>query len=180
MNTETRYGWVSRLIHWLMAAGVIAMLALGAYIVRMEVGFSNLWLFGVHKSIGMVLFALIILRLIWHRISPPPEPLPAGAAWQDSAARIAHRSFYVLLLVIPIFGYIGSAASGLDVLLFERWKVPSVVPVSEAWEDGAFLVHNILTKLLAALVLVHVAAALKRRDGTLRRMLLGSAEARGA
>lgn len=173
-NSTTDFGWVTRALHWVMALGVLAMLALGSYIARMEVGLSNLWLFGLHKSIGVILLALLILRLIWHLISPPPISLPADVAWKDRAAKAAHRAFYVLLIAVPLSGWIGSGASGLDVLLFDRVRLPPLAPVSEQWEAAAFTVHFVLTKLLAALALLHIAGALLRRDGTLRRMVRGS------
>ena len=173
LNTESSFGWVTRAIHWAMALGVIAMLGLGSYIARMEVGMSNLWLFGLHKSIGVVLLALLILRLIWHLASPPSRSLPADTPWKDSAARWVHRSFYVLLIAVPLSGWVGSGASGLDVVIFERFTLPPLAPTSEAWESAAFAVHFVLTKLLALCVVLHVAGALTRRDGTLRRMVRG-------
>ena len=170
-NSLTSFGWVTRALHWAMALGVLAMLPLGTYVARMEVGYSNLWLFGVHKSIGIVLFALLALRIVWHFVSPVPESLPSGVAWKDRAAIWVHRAFYVLLIVVPLSGWIGSGATGLDVLVFNRVTLPPLAPVSEAWEEAAFAVHFVTTKLLAACVVLHIAGALMRRDGTLRRII---------
>lgn len=177
-NGPDSYGSASRALHWLMAAGVLVMLGLGATIARMEVGLANLWLFGLHKSIGLTLLALLLLRLLWHRLSPPPPPLPGPPPWQMRLARLTHGGFYVLLLLVPLSGWIGSAATGLDTVLFERWTLPAIAPASESLENAAFAVHGVLTKLLAALVLLHLAGAAKRaasRDGTLRRMISGRA-----
>lgn len=174
-NTADSFGWVTRTLHWIMAIGVLAMLGLGSYIARMEVGLSNLWLFGVHKSIGITLLALLVLRVLWHFVSPPPDPLPSGVRWQDRLASWVHKGFYVLLIAVPLTGWIASSASGIDTVLFNRWTAPSIAPVSEAWEDAFFAAHFVLTKLLALLAILHIAGALKRRDGTLRRIVLGSA-----
>lgn len=171
-NDAQGFGWVTRTIHWVMAIGIIGALGVGSYIVRMEVNLSNLWLFGAHKTVGMVLLALILVRLIWHRLSPPPEPLPAEG-WKTSAAHWAHRAFYVLLVLVPLTGWIGSSATGIDTVIFNRITVPAIAPASEAWETAAFAVHSALTKLLAALIILHIAGALSRRDGTLRRMVRG-------
>lgn len=174
-NTDRAFGAVSRLIHWLTAAGVIGMLLLGSYIARMEVGLSNLWLFGLHKSIGLVLLALLAVRLVWHRLSPPPPPLEDGIPWHGVLARWTHRTLYALLLLVPLTGWIASAASGLDVVLFETWTLPRIAPVSERWETAFFAAHGVLTKALGGLVVLHFLGALRRRDGTLRRMLTGRA-----
>ncbi len=172
-NSPTSFGWVSRLLHWVMAALILFMLGLGSQIVRMEVSLSNLWLFGLHKSVGLLLLCIVLFRIAWNRASPPPRPLSDGIAWHDTLATAVHRTFYILLLAIPMAGWVGSSASGLDVVLFERWTLPPIAPVSEAWEDGAFALHSLLTKLLFGLLLLHVGGALTRRDRTLRRMLLG-------
>ena len=68
-NTAESFGWVTRSLHWAIALGVLFMLPLGAFIVRMEVGFANFWLFGLHKSIGILVFALLLMRVLWHFVS---------------------------------------------------------------------------------------------------------------
>ncbi|MGH1370096.1 MAG: cytochrome b [Maritimibacter sp.] len=170
-NTPARFGLLSRAIHWVMAVGIIALLALGTYIDNMTPGLSNLWLFGLHKSLGLSMLLLAVFRIIWHRVSPPPAPLPAPR-WQEVAAKTAHHLLYALLLLVPLSGWIGAAATGIDVSL---WGVtlPPIAPVSEAWDKTAFVAHGILTKLLFIVLLVHIAGALKRRDGTLKRMVSG-------
>jgi cytochrome b561 len=176
MNGPAHFGWVTRLLHWAMAAGVLGMLGLGSYVVRMEVGLGNLWLYALHKSIGLVLLALVVLRIVWHRVSPPPEPLGGVAAWQMRLARVAHGGLYALLVAVPVTGWVGSAATGIDVLWFGV-TLPRIAPVSELWAEVAFALHGGLTKVLMALVALHVAGALWRgfghRDGTLRRMVRG-------
>lgn len=177
-NTPDSFGLVSRALHWSMALLIIAMLALGLRIEQMEPGLSNLWLYGLHKGIGIILLALVVLRLVWHRLSPPPAPLGPPDAWPQRLARWGHLAFYALLLVIPLSGWAASSASGLDVMLFGRWTIPPIAPVSEAWESAGWAVHGAATKALIGLVLIHIGAALKREmggDGTLRRMLRGRA-----
>lgn len=174
-NDAGHFGLVSRLLHWLMAAGILVMLGLGTWIMRMEVNLSNLWLFGVHKTIGFSLLVLAAIRIAWHRASPPPRPIGDPDDWRSRAARLAHLALYVLMLAVPITGWVASSATGLDVMVFDTWALPPLAPVSETWEKTFFAVHGILTKLLAALLVLHVAGAFSRRDGTLRRMLRGQA-----
>jgi cytochrome b561 len=177
-NTPDSFGLVSRVIHWTMALLIIGMLALGLRIEGMEPGLANLWLYGLHKSIGLILLALVLLRIVWHRVSPPPAPRGAPDGWTQRAARATHLAIYALLLAIPLSGWLASSASGLDVMLFDRWTIPAIAPVSEAWENAGWAVHGIATKLLMGLLLLHVAGALKREmdgDGTLTRMIRGRA-----
>ncbi len=175
-NSETGFGFVSRLIHWAMALGILGMLVLGTVIADMEVSLSNLWLFGLHKTIGITLLGLVVLRVVWHRITPPPAPVGVVPEWQLALARWVHRLFYGLLLAIPLAGWVASSATGIDVVFADRWVLPALAPVSETWEKAGFAVHGLLTKLLFGLIVLHVAGALKRAltgDGTLRRMIWG-------
>ncbi len=171
------FGRVTRTLHWLMAAGIIGTFALGAYIARMQVGLGNLWLFGVHKSLGISILALALIRLSWHGMRPPPGPLPGPPEWQMRIARLTHRGLYALMLAVPLSGWAYASATGLDVLIFNRVTLPGIAPISEDWENRLHLLHRILTWTLIALVCLHVAGALKRsfiaRDGTLARMLFG-------
>jgi len=175
-NTPTRFGLVTRVLHWGMALAIIAMLVLGTRLEDMQPGLANLWLYSLHKSIGLILLALVPVRLIWHRISPPPAPQGTPGDWTIRLARTAHRVFYLLLLAIPLSGWVASSASGLDVMLFDRWVIPPIAPVSEAWENAGWAAHGLLTKLLMGVLALHVLGAVKRQidgDGTLTRMWRG-------
>lgn len=175
-NDATHFGWVSRLIHWAMAALILSLLVLGTELSHIQPGLANLWLYGLHKTMGLTALALVALRLVWHRISPPPAPLGPPRAWETRAAKAVHHLTYVLLVLIPLAGWVYASATGLDILFADRWVIPPIAPVSEAWENAAYLAHKILTRILMAVLVVHVGGALRRvwqRDGTLRRMTLG-------
>ena len=175
-NSADGFGWITRVIHWLMALALLGMLALGTVLVNMQPGLANLWLYGLHKTIGISLLALVAVRLVWHRFSPPPKPLGGVPHWQERLAVWAHRGLYLLMIAIPLSGWVASSATGIDVMFADRWVMPALAPVSQAWEEAGFAVHGALTKLLLALVVLHVAGALKRAwagDGTLRRIVAG-------
>ncbi len=175
-NTANSFGLISRLLHWTMALAVIAMLALGTVIAEMQPDLSTLWLYGLHKTVGIIILTLAVIRLIWHRLSPPPPPIGPPRGWETRAARAAHVLFYILLIAIPLSGWFASSATGIDVMLFDRWILPPIAPVSELWEKRGFAVHEALTTALIALIVIHVLAALKRQmegDGTLTRMIKG-------
>lgn len=176
-NTATSFGLVSRLLHWGIVALVVVMLSLGLRLEDMEPGLANLWLYSLHKSLGLIVLALMIIRILWHLASPPPRPI--GGGWQATAARITHWAIYALLLAIPLSGWAASSATGIDVMLFDRWVVPAIAPISTLWEERGFALHDVLTKILMALLALHMGAALKREmdgDGTLRRMVTGRAQ----
>jgi cytochrome b561 len=176
-NGPDEFGLVTRIIHWGMMLLIIAQLALGLRIADLEPGLANLWLYGLHKTLGFAALALILVRIAWHLISPPPVPIgPRNAAFW--AARAAHWAIYALIIAIPLTGWAGSSATGIDVMIADRWTVPPLVEPSEAGEAYWFRLHDILTKLLIGLIAIHMLAAFKREmegDGTLTRMIRGRA-----
>jgi cytochrome b561 len=175
-NDPVRFGLISRMLHWAMAALILAMLALGTTLSHMQPGLANLWLYGLHKTFGFIALTLVTLRLIWHRMSPPPAPLGPPGHWTNRAARAVHGLTYLLLVAIPLSGWIASSATGIDIMFADRWIVPPIAPVSEAIDQWGFVAHGILTKVLMGVLVLHVLGAVKRAfqgDGTLRRMTLG-------
>ncbi len=176
-NGPAEFGLITRVIHWTMMLLIIGQLSLGLRIADMEPGLANLWLYGLHKTIGFGVLTLILIRIAWHIISPPPVPLgPRNAAFW--AARITHWAIYALVIAIPLTGWAGSSATGIDVMIADRWTVPPLVEASEHGEAWWFRLHDILTKILIGLVTIHMLAAFKREmegDSTLTRMLKGKA-----
>lgn len=174
-NGPDEFGLVTRVIHWGMMLLIIGQLALGLRIADLEPGLANLWLYGLHKTIGFAILALVVVRIAWHLISPPPHPIgPRGPAFW--AARAAHWAIYALVIAIPLTGWAGSSATGIDVMIADRWTVPPLVDASEEGEAFWFGLHDILTKLLIGLIAIHMLGAFKREmegDGTLTRMIKG-------
>ncbi len=176
-NTGTKFGLISRIIHWTMALLILGQLALGLLIANMQPALDTLWLYGLHKSLGFVALMLVILRLIWHRITPPPHPLGDPDALPQRLARAVHGAIYALLVILPLAGWVGSSATGIDTVIFNTWTLPAIAPVSEAWDKAAFGVHRWAGWLLIGLLALHIAgAALRalRGDPSLQRMISGS------
>ncbi len=175
-NHAAGFGLISRALHWATAALILAQIALGLGIARMQPDLSTLWLFGLHKSLGFTVLFVTLLRLVWHRISPVPQPLGAARSLPNRAARAVHAALYLCLVLIPLTGWIASSASGLEVVIFAHLTLPAIAPVSAAWETAGFALHAALVAAMAALLAVHIAGALLRAakgDGTLSRMLRG-------
>lgn len=173
-NTEHNYGLISISLHWLVALTVIGLFALGLWMV--ELGYYDPWYRrgpDLHKSIGILLFTVMIIRMIW-RISNE-RPLTEGRPLEKKLAHTVHGLLYLLLFTLMLSGYLISTADGRAIDVFNLFSVPALFSGYENQEDIAGLVHQILAYSLIALVALHALAALKHhfidRDQTLRRML---------
>ena len=174
-----RWGLVTRLLHWLLAAALLFMLALGLWMVRLDY-YHPLYqrLPEIHRGLGVLLALPLLFRLFWRLCNPRPRLL-AGRLEQFLA-----RTVQALLLILPILmvvsGYLISTADGKPVEVFGWFRVPAPGLEIDNLEDKAGRVHAWLGYLLIGLVLLHVAGALKHqfldRDEILIRMLGGGAK----
>ena len=174
-NNEDQYGWVTIVIHWLMAVVVLGMFAVGWYMVDLTY-YDELYktLPEIHKSIGILLVFVLLLRLVWRWSNPSPRPL-SRKPLEIAGARYAHLLMYFLLGFIFASGYLISTAEGAPIYVFDWFSVPATITSIPEQEDIAGVIHEYLAYVLMALVAVHALAALKHhfvnRDNTLRRML---------
>ncbi|MBU2874905.1 cytochrome b [Marinobacter salexigens] len=176
-NTPASYGLLAILLHWIVAFAVIGLFALGFWMV--DLSYYDDWYRrapDIHRSIGILLFGLMIFRLLWRLASSLPKPIAAHKRWEVLIARIAHMLLYVLVFTAMVSGYLISTADGSSISVFGWFDVPSVTGQIKGLEDTAGLVHYWSTWALIALVAVHAAGALKHhffdRDETLGRMLV--------
>ena len=174
MPRSERYTRIAVALHWVVAVVVFAQFALGwlmQEIAKQPPG-PRASAFNAHKSIGLVILALMLARIAW-RLSHPAPPFPAMPRWRARAALANHALLYALLLAMPLAGYLGSAFSGYPVRVFAV-VLPSWAPKSEAVKHAMSEVHLVAAWLLAASVAVHLAAVVKHaivdRDGILARM----------
>ena len=169
-----RYNRLAIALHWITAALIVANLALGLSMVPMRISPAKLHAYLWHKSIGTSVFLLTALRLAWRAVRGHPAPVPMPA-WQTRAAWWSHATLYVLLLAIPLSGWLYSSATGVQVVYLGLVPLPNLVPKDKALGDALRLVHVGLNSSLALVAVVHIAAAIKHqwvdRDGTLARML---------
>lgn len=175
-NSEGRFGMLSISIHWLVALAVYGMFALGLWMVTL--GYYDTWYHKapeLHKSIGIVLFAVMVIRVIWRFVSPPPKPLSSYSTAVRHGAITAHVLLYALLFSILISGYLISTAEGKPISLFGILPVPAVVAGLGEQADLAGEIHLWLAWSVVVLSVLHGLAALKHhfidRDMTLNRML---------
>ena len=175
-NAESRYGAVTKLLHWSVAALILGLIWLGWYMVGLTYydGWYNdslAW----HKALGIVVLALGALKIGWAFYSQPPAHAATLKRWERFAATVVHGLLYTLMVLIPVTGYLVSTSEGEGVDLWGLFAVPAVFVAGEALRDLAIEAHYWCGYAVGVLALVHAGAALKHqfldRDGTLRRML---------
>lgn len=174
-NTASSWGWPARLLHWAMALTIVGTWILGKQMVDVPDTelMRKLELYQLHKSIGVTLWLLALLRLAWRLANPTPL-LPAGLpAWQRHAAGVSHLLLYVLLIAIPVTGYLMVSASplGIPTIIFDTLPLPHVLAPDGGLEATLKAVHEALGNVLAVLVLIHVGAALKHLLAGQRRIV---------
>lgn len=173
MNTPTTFHPLARLLHWTMAAMVVAMLFIGAGMVA-TISAKHAWLLAVHKPLGVAILLLAVVRLA-ARLRHHPPPLPADLPlWQRLAAQASHALLYALMLTLPLLGWAMLSAGGYPVMLGESVRLPPIAPENAglfAWLREA---HRYLAWLLFLTFVAHMSAALYhgliRRDGVLAAM----------
>jgi len=177
-NDADRWGWVSLGLHWLTALMVLGLVVVGLLMQELPNSLTKFQIYALHKSFGITVLALTVMRLLWRLFAGTPPPVPGMPRWQRLAAAISHGALYVILLAMPLSGWLYHSASGAVPRQLEWFKLvplPSLSDRDKALADFALAMHEWLFLALAAIVTVHALAALKHhyvdRDRTLVRML---------
>lgn len=195
MTTTQRYTRVAIVLHWLIAIFIFAMLALGLYMVELpkeapkqlafdlfdwglytwqmsEPGSPRMFYFNLHKSVGLSLLALIVLRIVWRVTHRPPAMLSSYRPWERKLATGTHHLFYLLMVVIPITGLMMSLNSKFGINWFGIHLFDGVdnKSVRDTFEE----MHEFATTLIMLLLVLHIGGGLKHKfldkDATLTRM----------
>jgi cytochrome b561 len=163
-------------LHWLLGAAIVATFVLGIYMHELPVSPTRLKLYNYHKWAGITILALSALRLLWRLAHRPPADLPMPA-WQAKAAHLTHLALYALFFAVPLSGWAYSSAAGFPVVLFGVLPLPDFVQKSKELADAIKPLHEAFALTLGALVIAHIAAALKHqfidRDNLMARMRPG-------
>lgn len=175
-DSEQSYGWVAILLHWVVALGVIGLFALGVWMVGLT--YYDPWYNRApdwHRSVGMLLLGVLLLRFAWRLWLPRPAPEPEHKPWERVLGRAAHGLLNLLTLVVIVAGFLISSADGRPVAVFDWFSVPAPFDGFEQQESVAGDWHRWLAYVLIGLAALHALAALKHHfvdcDRTLRRML---------
>jgi cytochrome b561 len=181
VNTDSRYGAVAILLHWVMGALLIVLIGIGFYMVRLpDVGFDQekITLILVHKSLGMGALMIVAMRLLWRLANAVPRFVDGMPQWQEVSAMFVHLWLYALMFALPLTGWLLSSAGGFPVSFFGWFEIPDLIGENEYLFRALTQVHHWLGYAIAAAVVLHAAAALRhhfvQKDDTLRKMLPGA------
>lgn len=155
-----RYSRTAIVLHWTIAVLILATIPLGFFMVAVEKEPGAETYFVLHMSIGIVIASLVVARIVW-RLTHPPQPLPVSVPrWQVRIAAATHASIYLLLVLMPLTGYLGASHSKAGVPFFglatPRWFAPD-----HDTAESFFGIHSALIWVLIVLVALHIAGALK-------------------
>ena len=168
-----RYSRPALFFHWALAALLPFQIGLGWYMLSIEDTPGSAAYFALHVSFGLTAAVLIALRLLW-RLRNRPHPLPHGVpAWQAKSAGLTHVMMYVLLLAMPVTGYLGAAFSG-DPMAYFGLPLPAWAAANDVLKEQLFTVHGTMAWALVTLIVLHVGGAFKHllidKDGVFGRM----------
>jgi cytochrome b561 len=174
-ETAVQYTGTAKALHWLMALLIIGLFALGQYMSDLSMSPRKLQLYSWHKWVGLSVFFLLLVRIGW-RITHQPPALPEQMSKQQRlASHVGHAVLYLLMLAIPISGWLMSSAKGYQTVWFGVLPIPDLLGKDKQLGDALAELHGALNGLLMLIVVIHVLAALKHhfidRDNILRRML---------
>jgi cytochrome b561 len=174
-NTPSRYGAVAKFLHWSIVILIIAQYVLAEAADELPDGIEKLATISRHKSLGMLVLGLALLRILWKLVSkgqPSPVPMPA---WQRAAAAAGHGLLYLLVLAQPISGWMMSSAANYPVSFFGLFQFPAIVGPNPGAHETYEEVHEALFTALLVVAVIHALAALYHhvwlKDDSLRRML---------
>lgn len=173
--SEAVYTRTAVVLHWLIGIGVLAQITLGLWMItipKSPPGVRASW-FNIHKSIGLTLAALILIRLAWRFFHRPPELPTTLSRWERVAAKANHVLLYVCMIVMPLSGYLGSSFTKYPIIYFGI-KLPHWGWDSPVLKDLMSTIHLTTVVIFITLIAIHVAAAIKHSfdgsEGVLRRM----------
>jgi cytochrome b561/polyisoprenoid-binding protein YceI len=174
-SDATHWGSLAKFFHWAIVLLILAEGALGLVMVMLHKGPGAFVYYDFHKSIGITILALAVLRLLWRAFDPHPHAVPTMPTWQALAARAGHALLYVLLFLVPLSGWWFNSVDGLRPMYwFGLFEVPRIAAPDPGLKHLAHECHEFLFWALVAVAAGHAAAALVHhffdKDATLTRM----------
>lgn len=171
-NTLTEYGLISKLLHWVSALLLFAQIPLGFYLVDLEFGIERINLENIHITIGLSIFYLVILRLLYKSLNPTPKLGPSVFTGQKFLAKLNHVLLYVTILSITISGILKKLFNGETLTIFyKKIQIQDNFELGELFYD----IHVISNYVLIGLIIIHILAVIVHKlffdDNLLKRML---------
>lgn len=156
-----RYSRLAVTFHWVIALAIFVMFPLGFYMVGLPLSPRKLQLYSYHKWIGVSIFALVWLRLLWRLMNPPPalpKHYPPHILW---LSKLGHAGLYFFMVVVPISGWLMSSAMGFQTVWFGVFPLPDLLERDKELADTLLNVHLFLNIAFLVLIIGHILAALK-------------------
>jgi len=173
-NTTRTWGSLSKTFHWLIVLLIINQWLIAERADELK-GLAKLEALAWHKSFGMTILMLAVLRLVWRLVNPTPELTTETKPWERVLANISHLLLYALIFAMPLTGWMMSSAKNYPVSWFKLFQFPDLVAPAEQTFHQMHDLHHLLFKVLVGVALLHVAGALKHhfidRNDVLKRML---------
>jgi cytochrome b561 len=174
-NTTERYGMIAQLLHWSIVALIIVQLVLAEQAEEAGDIIEKAQILNAHRSMGMTVFMLAVLRIVWRFVNVSPAVLPSTKTWQHRVASLMHWALYALILAAPLAGWLMTSAKNETVSWFGLFNFPGLITPSESMTEQLEELHEALAGGIFILAILHAVAALKHhfidKDNVLRRML---------
>jgi cytochrome b561 len=175
------YSGRQKILHWIIAVAILAIIPVGIIMNRIGEGAAQDQLYDLHRSFGLVILVLALMRVCVRLTDGAPTPFAGLTPLQRIASVTVHTLLYALLVVMPMLGWAAMSAYGGEWTFFHLFMPPALIAKDEATANVLFKLHEIGGFLMAGLVIVHISAALFHRfvrgDGVLTRMLPNTGKA---
>lgn len=159
-NTLDSFGSIAKIFHWLIALCMIAMLTVGLIMVDMEPSPAKMAVYGLHKSTGVVILLLIILRLTWRLLNPIPQLPSSLQPWHHRMAKLSPLTLYALMFMIPLSGIMLSETAGYPITVYNLFSLPTILPKNPELSKTAALIHKYGAFTLIGILILHVISTL--------------------
>ena len=175
-NTSASYGFVSQWFHWIMAVLIIATFIAGIVFENTERSDPNIdFISSLHKSLGMLVLVSVLFRIVWRLVNPAPELPKKTPTYLRLISWLVHWILYALMILLPVSGIVASFKFGIGIDFFQIFTIESPLQADRDLAREIMDIHHILTKVLFAILVLHIVASLKHhfwdRDDVLVRML---------
>lgn len=174
-NSKREYGVIAKFFHWVIALIIFTLFGVGLYMADLPVTPAKFELYGLHKSFGILVLSLVVLRFLWKMGNSTPE-LPKHMSMIEAlGAKGAHLVLYLLMFGMPLSGWLMSSAAGFPVSVFGLFTLPDLIAANKEYLEYLEYFHEYAAYFLMAVVFVHMAGALYHhfyyKDTILKRML---------
>jgi cytochrome b561 len=174
-NTKRTWGSFTKALHWIIVILIITQFVLASRANSLPRGPALIEAWGWHKSVGMTIFMLAVVRLLWRWMNPVPDLTAETRPWERVLAKVSHVLLYTLIFAVPLTGWLMSSAKNFPVSWFHLFQWPNLVAPDPAFSRSMESAHKLLIAVLVVVALLHIAGALKHhfidRNDVLKRML---------